>query len=170
MPYREDVSTYIVRNYVKGRHYLALNLSANYIVEMHYHNMLYLANHALFIFGNQDEFNTFRKSWGADTIESLAAELLNGSTVAKILLITKGAEGVTMITNYVDERSPPGEITYQSFNAPKVENVVDTTGCGDAFAAAFLHSWLEKRSLSECVRVATDIGSRVAGQIGCNLP
>lgn len=170
VPQREEVITYIVRQFIQGRRYLALNLSANYIVKLNYHHILYLANHALFIFGNQDEFDTFRDCWGAKTMEDFAKGLMQESAVAKILLITKGADGVQLITNYVDERLPPGEITFQTFNAPKVDNVIDTTGCGDAFVAAFLHAWLEKRSLTECVRLASDVAAKVTVQIGCNLP
>uniref|UniRef100_A0A1B0FP83 Adenosine kinase n=1 Tax=Glossina morsitans morsitans TaxID=37546 RepID=A0A1B0FP83_GLOMM len=170
VPQREDVATFIVRNYIKGRRYLALNLSANYIVKLNYHHMLYLANHALFIFGNKDEFETFRECWGASNVEELAKGLVQDGATAKVLVITKGSEGVQMITNFVDEQSPPGELTYQTFAATRVENVVDTTGCGDAFVAAFLHYWLDKRSLTECVRFANDIAAKVAGQVGCNLP
>uniref|UniRef100_A0A1A9V0A2 Adenosine kinase n=1 Tax=Glossina austeni TaxID=7395 RepID=A0A1A9V0A2_GLOAU len=166
VPQREDVATFIVRNYIKGRRYLALNLSANYIVKLNYHHMLYLANHALFIFGNKDEFETFRECWGASNVEELAKGLVQDGATAKVLVITKGSEGVQMITNFVDEQSPPGELTYQTFAATRVEKVVDTTGCGDAFVAAFLHYWLDKRSLTECVRFANDIAAKVAGQIG----
>lgn len=170
VPQREEVITYIVRNYIQGRRRLALNLSADYIVKSNYHHMLYLANQAFFIFGNKDEFDTFRECWGAKSIDDLATELINQSKSVKIIVITRGAEGVTLITNYQDELSPPGEVTFENFNVPRVNDLVDTTGCGDAFVAAFLHAWFEKRSLSECIRIAGDVAAKVATQVGCNLP
>lgn len=170
VPQREEVVTYIVRNFIKGRRRLALNLSASYIVKLNYEQMLYLANHALFIFGNKDEYEALRECWGAKNIEDLARGIIEHSQTPKIFILTKGGDGVELITNYEEELSPPGQLTFQMFNTPRVENIVDTTGCGDSFAAAFLHAWLEKRSLSECIRFASDIAAKVATQVGCNLP
>uniref|UniRef100_A0A1I8PJW9 Adenosine kinase n=1 Tax=Stomoxys calcitrans TaxID=35570 RepID=A0A1I8PJW9_STOCA len=170
VPHREEVLTYVVRNYIRGRRRLALNLSATYIVKKNYHHILYLASNAFFLFGNKDEFETFRECWGAKSIDDMAVELLKQSETPKILVMTHGGKGVTLITNYQDELSPPAEVTFENFNVPRVNNIVDTTGCGDAFVAAFLHAWLEKRSLSECVRVASDVAAKVATQVGCNLP
>ncbi|XP_046811161.1 adenosine kinase isoform X1 [Lucilia cuprina] len=170
VPQREEVSTYIVTNFIKGRRRLAVNLSADYIVKMNYDHMIYLINNAMFVFGNKDEFETLRECWGAINIEELIRGILDYSTGPKIFVMTKGADGVELITNYEDELSPPGKLTFQMFNTPRIENIVDTTGCGDAFAAAFLHAWLEKRILSECIRFACDISAKVATQVGCNLP
>lgn len=170
VPQREEIVKFIVSNFIKGRRRLALNLSADYIVKSNYEHILYLAHHALFIFGNKDEFETFRECWGAKNIEDLARGIIEYANTPKIFVITKGADGVELITNYEDELSPPGELTFQMFNTPRVADIVDTTGCGDSFAAAFLHAWLEKRSLSECIRFASDIAAKVATQVGCNLP
>lgn len=170
VPQREEVVSYVLSNYIQGRRRLAMNLSATYIVKSNYEHMLRMAKNAFFIFGNKDEFETFRECWGAKSIDDMAIELLEESQTPKIIVMTKGAEGVTLITNYQDELSPPGDVTFENYNVPRVENIVDTTGCGDAFVAAFLHAWLEKRPLSECIRMASDVASKVATQIGCNLP
>lgn len=170
VPHRQEVCTYIVSNFIKGRRRLAVNLSADYIVKLNYDHMIYLINNAMFIFGNKDEFETLRQCWGAKNIEELIRGILEYATGPKIFVMTKGADGVELITNYEDEYSPPGQLTFEMFNTPRVENIVDTTGCGDAFAAAFLHAWLEKRILSECIRFASDIAAKVATQVGCNLP
>lgn len=170
VPQREAVITYIVSKFIKGRRRLAINLSADYIVKLNYDHMIFLINNAMFIFGNKSEFETLRECWGAKDIEELIRGILEYAKGPKIFVMTKGADGVELITNYEEELSAPGDLRFEMFKTSPVENVVDTTGCGDAFAAAFLHAWLEKRSLSECIRFASDISAKVATQIGCNLP
>ncbi|MFX1507786.1 MAG: carbohydrate kinase family protein [Promethearchaeota archaeon] len=59
----------------------------------------------------------------------------------KVVLLTLGSEGVLLSTKE-DQRL---------FPAYKVDNVIDTTGAGDAFNAGFISSFLEDRSLEECV-------------------
>jgi len=49
--------------------------------------------------------------------------------------------------------------------APEVE-VVDTTGAGDSFDAGFLHAWLRKRPLEECLRYGVAAGSLSTRALG----
>ncbi len=51
-------------------------------------------------------------------------------------------------------------------------DVVDTTGCGDAFCAGFLSGYLDDLPLKECARMAVTVGSLCATGIGatCALP
>jgi sugar/nucleoside kinase (ribokinase family) len=49
--------------------------------------------------------------------------------------------------------------------APQVP-VVDTTGAGDSFAAGFLHAWLRKKSLEECLRYGVAAGSLSTRSLG----
>ncbi|KAH8267091.1 hypothetical protein KR018_003730 [Drosophila ironensis] len=168
VPKRSEVWDYIVQHLVVERRRLALNLSAPYIVRENPQAMLTLARAAFFLFGNQQEFQALAKATGHKGVDELARELLQGGT--KVIFVTQGAAGVQVISNYVEELGPPGPLTFEDYKAPRVEQVVDATGAGDAFVAGFLHAWLEKRSLGECVRMASDVAAKVVTQVGCNLP
>ncbi|XP_030560101.1 adenosine kinase [Drosophila novamexicana] len=170
LPQRSEVVDYIQVHLVRERRYLALNLSAPYIVRQHSDKMLELARRALLIFGNRQEFEELAKTAGCQRVEQLAQQLLQSGSQPKIILITNGAAGVQLATNYVAELSPPGELRFEDYRAQRAEQLVDATGAGDAFVAGFLHAWLEKRSLSECVRLASQVAAKVVTQVGCNLP
>ncbi len=49
--------------------------------------------------------------------------------------------------------------------APAID-VVDTTGAGDSFDAGFLHAWLRKRPLKECLRYGVAAGSLSTRALG----
>ena len=50
-----------------------------------------------------------------------------------------------------------------------VEQVVDTTGAGDAFAAAFLYGWVSGKSLKESADLGSIAGAAIIQQIGARL-
>lgn len=160
IPKHEAVTTFIVNHYLKGRKYLALNLSAEYIVRINFPHMLFLANNALFIFGNKSEFETFRECWGANSVRDLVRGLVKDSNSLKIIVITNGAGSIELMTNFVWNKSSPGDLTFDSFNVTAVDNVADTSGCGDVFVAVFLHEWLKKSSLPQCVRRASYLATK----------
>lgn len=75
----------------------------------------------------------------------VAEELLRRSS-AELVVVTSGAAGATAV-------SRPGRTA--SAAAPEVE-IVDPVGAGDAFAAGFLHRWLDDPSdLVSALRAAT---------------
>ncbi|EDW04841.1 GH22195 [Drosophila grimshawi] len=145
VPQREEVCDYIMQELVRERRHLALNLSAPYI-----------------------EFEELARMAGSENVEQMARKLLESGK--KIILITNGASGVQLATNYVDELSPPGHLRFEDYRAQSADYLVDATGAGDAFVAGFLHDWLKKRSLSECVRNGCNVAAKVVTQVGCNLP
>ncbi len=89
-------------------------------------------------------------------LEELAHQALQGR--GKILLVTKAEKGA-----FVAEKTTSGLRT-ASMPAVAVERVVDPTGCGDAFAAGFLHCYLETGDAQRAV----DFANKVAA-INCTL-
>lgn len=50
--------------------------------------------------------------------------------------------------------------------AQRIPNAIDTTGCGDAFRAGFLHQYLQNGNIQESLRFGTTVASKTAEHIG----
>ncbi|XP_005175769.2 uncharacterized protein LOC101890231 [Musca domestica] len=155
IPKREAVTTFIVRSYIQGRRYIALNLSAEHIVRQNFNHLLYIVSNALFVFGNSAEFHEFCECWGASSTRELAEGIVKNKQSPIIFVINKGADGIDLISNYFREGCAPGPLTFQTFNVPPSAGEDDPSAeVSDAcFVAGFLHAWLQKKELSQCVRV-----------------
>ena len=53
--------------------------------------------------------------------------------------------------------------------ARAIEQLIDTTGAGDAYAAAFLYGWANDKSLDECARLGTHVATSVIQQLGARI-
>jgi sugar/nucleoside kinase (ribokinase family) len=53
--------------------------------------------------------------------------------------------------------------------AKAIEQLIDTTGAGDAYAAAFLYGWANDKSLDECARLGTHVATSVIQQLGARI-
>ena len=53
--------------------------------------------------------------------------------------------------------------------ATRVDQVVDTTGAGDAYTAGFLYGWVNDKPLAECARLGTFCGATVVQQLGARI-
>ena len=56
-----------------------------------------------------------------------------------------------------------------SYPTTEIDHVVDGTGAGDAFAAAFLTSWMSGRPVAACIGAGCDLAGRVIGRAGATL-
>ena len=85
--------------------------------------------------------------------------------------VEAAAELLKLTPLVVIKRGSNGALA-QSRNAalvqiPAVEvNVVDTTGAGDAFAAGFIQSWIEKKSLLDSLHNGANFAARCVSAIG----
>ena len=73
----------------------------------------------------------------------------------KLLVIKQGANGAAALNHDGWTREPAVPIS-----------VVDTTGAGDAFDAAFLVEWVSHRQLPAALRAGNRLGAHVAGNLG----
>ena len=57
------------------------------------------------------------------------------------------------------------------FNFELFENlkIIDLTGAGDLFAAGFLHGYINKKKIKECLEKGTKMASKVIQIIGARL-
>ena len=88
----------------------------------------------------------------------LALKELN--ELVPIVVIKRGSEGAMAIAR----ESEILEI------AAKSANVIDTTGAGDAFAAGFIGSWMEKSDLLAAIGSAIDLATQCVAIIGARPP
>lgn len=96
-----------------------------------------------------------------DEARSLAPEgrmeALLGAT--KLLVMKRGAEGAAALDARGWTHAPVHPIT-----------VVDTTGAGDAFDAAFLVEWLANGRVTDALREGNRLGAHVASRLGGQPP
>lgn len=75
---------------------------------------------------------------------------------------------------FVTTRSEKGSVISQGDKrvvqaATQIDNVVDTTGAGDAYCAGFLYGWVEDWSLEECARLGTHCATHVIQHVGARI-
>ena len=77
----------------------------------------------------------------------------------KLIVVTRGEKGAIAINgNEVVE-----------CDIKKNLKILDLTGAGDLFAAGFLHGYINKLPIKECLDKGTEMSSRVIQQIGARL-
>lgn len=106
------------------------------------------------VFANEDEAAAYTGKTG--DYAAMAREL---AELCQIAAVKMGADGAWLAT--------PESL--HKVEAVPAENVIDTTGAGDLWAAGFLYGWSEKRSLPESAFIGSLLGSAVVQQQGSEL-
>lgn len=92
---------------------------------------------------------------GAVAVEDMIRGL--STPPARCVVVTDGVRGSHGSTG-------TGPVWHQP--AHPASRVVDTTGCGDVYHAAFLHGWLEGWELPRCMEFASRLAARNAEGLG----
>ena len=130
---------------------VSLTLSDSFCVDRHRADFLDLvARQVDVLFANEDELLSL---YEVDDFDA-AVSAVRGHV--HIAAITRGKTGSVVIT--ADEVIPVG--------AEPVDEVVDTTGAGDLFAAGFLAGLTRNLPLAECGRLGSIAASEVISHVG----
>ena len=104
------------------------------------------------VFANEQEAEAFTGLKASEAINEIAK-------LCSIAIVKERKEG-THIRKGTE---------YIHVNAPDVEEVIDTTGAGDFFAAGFLYGLSMGQSLERCAQIGTLLAGEVIQVVGTEL-
>lgn len=133
---------------------VALSLSDSYCVERHRDAFAdFVQNDADIVVADEDEIHALL---GTDSIDAAREQM---ATFDVLFAVTRSEKGSVIIHGDTVVEQP----------ADLVEEVVDTTGAGDAYAAGFLFGWANDHSLDICAEYGTYCATRVIQQLGARI-
>ena len=139
---------------IQNSHKVAMSLSDLFCVERHKDQFLELVKNKLdIVFANEQEILSLTGYKSFDDAVSFIKNL------NKIVIITRGEKGAIAINN--------NEVI--ECQAEKGLQIKDLTGAGDLFAAGYLHGYINKFSIKECLDKGTELSSKIIQKIGARI-
>src|SRR6056300_909082 len=133
---------------------VAMTLSDLFCVDRHKPDFLNLVKNKLdIIFANEQEISSLIEAKNFNEVINFSKQL------NKLVIVTRGEKGAVAIN---------GDEVFESAIQKKLK-IVDLTGAGDLFAAGFLHGYINKFSIKECLEKGTEMSSKIIQQIGARL-
>ena len=133
---------------------VAISLSDLFCVDRHKAQFLNLVQNKLDItFANEQEITSLIEAKNFNEVINFSKQL------NKLIVITRGEKGAVVVN---------GKEIFEN-DIKKNLKILDLTGAGDLFAAGFLHGYINKFSLKECLQKGTEMSSKVIQQIGARL-
>jgi len=133
---------------------VALSLSDSFCVERHRDSFLeFVRNDADIIVADEEEVYALL---GTPTIDETLEAL---KSFDNLFAITRSEKGSVIVQK--------DEVVVQA--ASEVEQIVDTTGAGDAYSAGFLYGWAQGKSLGDCAKYGTHCATMVIQQLGARI-
>ncbi len=133
---------------------VALSLSDSFCVERHRDAYLeFVRNHVDIVVADEDEINVLVGTNDFDATRG-ALDAFN-----KLFVMTRSEKGSVIVQGSVTIEQP----------AIPVDNVVDTTGAGDAYCAGFLYGWVNDMTLDRCAQYGTHCATHVIQQLGARI-
>ena len=133
---------------------VAMSLSDLFCVDRHKTHFLDLVKNKLDItFANEQEITSLIEAKNFKEVINFSKQL------NKLIIVTRGEKGAIAIK---------GEEIFES-GIHKNLKIVDLTGAGDLFASGFLHGYISRSPIRDCLEKGTEMSSRVIQQIGARL-
>jgi sugar/nucleoside kinase (ribokinase family) len=133
---------------------VAMSLSDRFCVDRHKDDFLNLVKNKLDItFANEEEIKSLIDAQNFNEVIEFSKQL------NKLIIITRGENGSIAVK---------GEEVVEN-DIQKNLKIVDLTGAGDLFAAGFLHGYINRLSIKQCLEKGTEMSSKVIQQIGARL-
>ena len=130
---------------------VSLTLSDSFCVDRHRSDFRSLVTDQVdILFGNESELVSLYE------VDSLDVAIGRVQADCALAVITTGPDGCIVVTPDGTLRAP----------ARPVEQVLDTTGAGDLFAAGFLYGYTRQRSLVECADLGAIAAAEVISHVG----
>jgi sugar/nucleoside kinase (ribokinase family) len=130
---------------------VSLTLSDSFCVDRHRDDFRALVTDQVdILFGNEDELRSLYQ------VDSFDAAIAAVRTDCHLAVITMGAQGCAIVTKDEVLHTP----------AEPVEQVLDTTGAGDLFAAGFLFGYTRELPLVECAKLGAIAAAEVISHVG----
>jgi sugar/nucleoside kinase (ribokinase family) len=133
---------------------IALSLSDSFCVERHRESFeAFVRDGVDIVVADEDEANALLQTASFEqTLDAL-------QDYDNLWVITRSEKGSVIVR---------GDTKIEQAATP-VENMVDTTGAGDAYCAGFLYGWANDWPLQECARLGTHCATQVIQQIGARI-
>ena len=133
---------------------VALSLSDSFCVERHRDSFeSFVRDGVDIVVADEDEVSALVQKYAfEDTLEALR-------DYDNLFAITRSAKG-SVIVQGGDRIEQP---------AARVDNIVDTTGAGDAYCAGFLFGWANDLPLQRCAEYGTYCATQVIQQLGARI-
>jgi sugar/nucleoside kinase (ribokinase family) len=123
------------------------------VVRMHRDQLIDFMPSVDIIFGNLSEYQAL---FDAESIETIIQNL---QRIAKTAIVTNAEHGALIIT--------PEVVLHTS--AKSVNQVVDTTGAGDMFAAGFLYGITRGYDLEKCGKLGSEMAGHIITHVGARV-
>ena len=133
---------------------VALSLSDSFCVERHRDSFEEFVRDGVdIVVADEDEVNALvQTSNFDDTLKAL-------NEYSNLFAITRSAKGSVIVHG--------NERVVQA--AAGVEEIIDTTGAGDAYCAGFLFGWANELPLGQCAQYGTHCATQVIQQLGARI-
>ena len=133
---------------------VAMSLSDQFCVDRHKSDFLNLVKGKLDItFANEQEITSLIDAKNFNEVIDFSRQL------NRLIVVTRGNKGAVAIE---------GQTVIES-DIKKNLKIVDLTGAGDLFAAGFLHKYINRHSIKDCLEKGTELAAKVIQQIGARL-